>query len=112
LSRCASSGPSNTTVGNSLSPLPNHDSSFYLSTDHEQVWLRLEEQSPERPRHIIQDPQMMVTIAWNPLRFHLLEAISKGNTFNAEYYPAHVLTELLCSARRLMGGDSLFMLTT
>jgi hypothetical protein len=38
---------------------------------------------------------MMVTIAWNPLGFHLLDALPKGNTFNAEYYPAIILTDLL-----------------
>jgi hypothetical protein len=52
---------------------------FYRSTDHEQIWLRGKEQLPERPRHTIQDPKMMVTIAWNPLRFHLLDALPKGN---------------------------------
>jgi hypothetical protein len=30
------------------------ESWFYLSTDHEHLWLCAEEQSPERPRHIIQ----------------------------------------------------------
>jgi hypothetical protein len=42
----------------------------YLSSDHEHIWVRVEEQPPERPRHIIQDPKPMVTIAWNPLGFH------------------------------------------
>jgi hypothetical protein len=31
------------------------ESWFYLATDHEQIWLRVEEHPPERPRHIIQD---------------------------------------------------------
>jgi hypothetical protein len=35
----------------------------YLSTGHEQIWLRVEEHPPGRPRHTIQDPKMMVTIA-------------------------------------------------
>jgi hypothetical protein len=68
---------------------------FYLSTDHEQIWLRVEEQPPERPRHIIQDPKMMVTIAWNPLGFHLLDTLPKGNAFNAEYYRGNILIEIL-----------------
>jgi hypothetical protein len=38
---------------------------------------------------------MMVNIAWNPLRFHLLDALPKGNTFNAEYYRVNIRTELL-----------------
>jgi hypothetical protein len=37
---------------------------------------------------------MMVTIAWNPLGFHLLDALPKGNIFNAEYYRVNLLTGL------------------
>jgi hypothetical protein len=37
---------------------------------------------------------MMVTIALNPLGFHLLDAFPKGNTFNAEYFDVNILTEL------------------
>jgi hypothetical protein len=44
---------------------------------------------------MIQDPKMMVTIAWNPLRFHLLDAPPKSNAFNAEYCRVNILTELL-----------------
>jgi hypothetical protein len=36
---------------------------FYLSTEHEQIGLRVEEQPAARPRHTIQDPKMMVTTA-------------------------------------------------
>jgi histone-lysine N-methyltransferase SETMAR len=37
----------------------------------------------------------MVAIAWNPLRFHFLDALPKGNIFNAEYYHVNILIELL-----------------
>jgi hypothetical protein len=36
-----------------------------------------------------------VTIAWNPLIFHLLDALPKGTTFNAGYYRVNIFTELL-----------------
>jgi hypothetical protein len=54
----------------------------------------------------------MVTITWNPLGFHLLDALPKGNTFNSEYYHGIFSQNFFRSASRLMGGDSLFMLTT
>jgi hypothetical protein len=54
-----------------------------------------EKNPPERPRHTIQGPKVIVTIAWNPLGFHLLDAIPKGNTPNAEYYRVNLLKELL-----------------
>jgi hypothetical protein len=60
------------------------ESRFYLSTDYEQIWLPVEEQPPERPRHTIEDPKMIVTIASNPLGVHLLDALPKGNPFNTE----------------------------
>jgi hypothetical protein len=68
---------------------------FYLYTDHEQIWLRVEEQPLEGPRHTIQDPKLMATIAWNLLGLHLFDALPKGNTFNVEYYRVNILTELL-----------------
>jgi hypothetical protein len=51
---------------------------------------------------------MIVTIAWNPLGFHLLDALPKGNTCNVSIFSQNFFR----SAHRLMGGDSLFMLTT
>jgi hypothetical protein len=66
------SGPLNTTVGSSLSPLTSH--AFIFSTNHEQIWLCAEE-PPETLRDTFQDPKMMMTIAWNPLKFHLLDAL-------------------------------------
>jgi hypothetical protein len=59
--------------------------------------------NPLKDRGILSKTQMMVTIAWNPLGFHLLDALPKSNTFNAEYYNVNLLTELLRSARRLIG---------
>jgi hypothetical protein len=35
---------------------------------------------------------MMVAIAWNPLGFHLLDALPKGDIFDAEYYRVNILT--------------------
>jgi hypothetical protein len=37
----------------------------------------------------------MMNIARNPLGFHLLTALPKGNIFNAQYYPVNILAELL-----------------
>jgi transposase len=71
------------------------DSWFYLSTDHEQIWLQPDQEPPKRAKHTIQDKKIMVTIAWNALGFHLVEALPKGRSFNAEYYRDNILTELI-----------------
>jgi hypothetical protein len=58
------------------------------------IWPRLGGTPPERARHTIQDPNIMVTIAWNPFGFHLIVALPKGRTFNAEYYRDNILAAL------------------
>jgi hypothetical protein len=45
-------------------------------------------------RHKIQNWTIMVAIAWNPLGFPLIVALSKGRTFNAEYYRNNILAAL------------------
>jgi hypothetical protein len=41
----------------------------------------------------------MVRIVWNPMGFHMLEALPKGRTFGAEYYRDNIPTALV-SLRR------------
>jgi hypothetical protein len=71
------------------------ESWFYLPTNHEQPWLRPEEEPHERPRHTVQAQKKMVTIAWNPWGFHLLNALPKGSSFTGEYYCNNILAGLL-----------------
>jgi hypothetical protein len=42
----------------------------------------------------------MVTIAWKPDGFHVIEVLPKGTKFNADYYCSHVLTKLSKTARQ------------
>jgi hypothetical protein len=55
---------------------------------------------------------MMVTNAWNPLGFHLLGELPKGNTFNVEYDRVNIIIELLPLRPQVDGRRLLFMLTT
>jgi hypothetical protein len=71
------------------------ESWFYLSTDHEQIWLRSDEEPPERAKHTIDGKRIMVTIACNPLGFRFVEALRKGRCCNAEYSRGNILTELI-----------------
>jgi hypothetical protein len=56
--------------------------------------LVLGETPPERAMNTIQDRKIMVTIAWNPLGFPLIVALTKERTFNAEYYRNNILVAL------------------
>jgi hypothetical protein len=44
---------------------------------------------------MIGDRKMMVTIVWNPHGFHLIDALPKGQTFNAIYYVNIIIQPLL-----------------
>jgi hypothetical protein len=70
------------------------ESWFYRATDHKQIWLRPGVTSPERAWHTLQDREIMVTIASNPLGFPLIVALSKGRTFNGEYHCDNYLAGL------------------
>jgi hypothetical protein len=44
---------------------------------------------------MIQSKQMMVTIAWNLLEFHIVDVFPKGKVFNTMYYIKHILKSIL-----------------
>jgi hypothetical protein len=48
-------------------------------------------------KHMIGDRKMMVKIVWNPQSFHLVNALLKGQKFNANYYIDIILQPLLKS---------------
>jgi hypothetical protein len=55
------------------------------------------QQPPERVKYMTGDRKMMVTIVWNPQGFHLVNALPKGQKFNAHYYIDRMLQPLLKS---------------
>jgi hypothetical protein len=61
------------------------ESWFYLWTIHETVSVQAGQQPPESVKHMIGDRKMMITIVWNPQGFHLVDALPKGQKFNANY---------------------------
>jgi hypothetical protein len=70
------------------------ESSFYLSTYYEFVWLPRDEKVPERKRHTIQSKKCMFMIVWNSRGFHLIKVLEKGRKFTAGYYIAGILESL------------------
>jgi hypothetical protein len=44
---------------------------------------------------MIGDRKTMITIVWNPHGFHLVDALPKGQKFNASYYINTILHALL-----------------
>jgi histone-lysine N-methyltransferase SETMAR len=70
------------------------ESWFYLTTDHESIWLPEGGAVPERERHTIQSKKFMLTIVWNPSGFHLINILAKGCTFNSTHYITEILSPL------------------
>jgi hypothetical protein len=57
------------------------ESQFYLSMDHERIWLRPHQEPHERAKHTIQHKKIMLIIAWNALGVSLGRGSSKGQAF-------------------------------
>jgi hypothetical protein len=68
------------------------ESWFYLHTDHELIWLQLDDVVPERERHKIQSEKVMLTIAWNHIDFHFIDFLSRRAKFNDTHYIANILS--------------------
>ena len=71
------------------------ESWFYISTDHERIWLTPGEPVPGRERHMIQSPKLTITVVWNTSGFHVVAALPKGLKFNAECDTRGILQEIL-----------------
>jgi hypothetical protein len=66
------------------------ESWLYFRIDYGQVGLQPGEEVPEKERPTIRSGKMMLTIAWNPTGFHLVNVLSKECKFNA----THFITEM------------------
>jgi hypothetical protein len=72
-----------------------NESWFYLSTDHEMIWLQSDEKVSEREWNTIQSKKSMLRIVWNPSRFHFINILSNGCKFNASHYGTDILGPLV-----------------
>jgi transposase len=79
------------------------ESWFYINTEHELIWLQLDEEIPERERGTIQSEKVMLTIVWNLSGFHVINVLPKGFKFNASYYVTQTL-DPLSKWRRIQVG--------
>jgi hypothetical protein len=68
---------------------------LYLTPNYEQARLRPDKEPPEGPKRTIHDKRIMVTMAWNPLEFHMLDALPTGGTFDAEHDRDNIVTALV-----------------
>jgi hypothetical protein len=58
------------------------ESWIYLFSENDLMWTTPGEIVLDRKWHTVQSPKLMLTIVWNPIGFHALEALRKGRKFN------------------------------
>jgi hypothetical protein len=61
------------------------------------IWLPDGDDLPDREKHTIRRPKLMLTFAWNPNGFQIGNAIlcnAKGAIFMAAYYIHNIVTEI------------------
>jgi hypothetical protein len=68
------------------------ESKFYLAPDHEQIWLRPDQEQPESAKRMIHDKIIIMSIAWNSLGFHFVKALPNRRIDNADYDRADIFT--------------------
>jgi hypothetical protein len=61
------------------------ESWIYLFSEHDLIWTAPGETVVDRERHTVQSPKFMLTVAWNPIGFHVMKTLPKGRKFNAQY---------------------------
>jgi hypothetical protein len=67
---------------------------FYLSTDHESIWLSPEDEGWQRERTVVSSPKITLTIVCNPQGFHLIDVLPHGTKCNAGHHISHILSLL------------------
>jgi hypothetical protein len=71
------------------------ESRFYLWTSQETFWVQAGSQPPERVKHTTGGRTLMIILVWNPQDFHLVDALPKGQKFNANYDIDRIVQQFL-----------------
>jgi hypothetical protein len=79
------------------------ESWIYLFSEHDLMWTAPGEIVVDRERHTVQPPKLMLTVVWNPIRFHVLKALPKECKFNTQYSTNDILVAI-SDWRRQAGG--------
>jgi hypothetical protein len=64
---------------------------IYLYCEHHLMWMALGDIVPDTERQTVQSPKLMLSIVWNPSRFHIVKALPKGGKFSEQYYMNNIV---------------------
>jgi hypothetical protein len=77
------------------------ESWIYLFSEHNLMLTAPGEIIVDRERHTVQSPKFLLTVVWNPIGFHVLEALPMGRKFNAQYY---LIIQMISWSQSQIGG--------
>jgi hypothetical protein len=81
---------------------------FCLFYSHDDAYLRPGEEPPVRPKRILEDRKVMVTIGFRMAKFHGMLTLPKGQKFNVMYSTEVILRRVLDSGLKA-GGRQLII---
>jgi hypothetical protein len=79
------------------------ESWIHLFSEHDLMWTAPGEIIVDRDRYTVQSPKFMLTVVWNPIRFHVLKVLPKGRKFNAQYHINDILIAISDWRRQTRG---------
>jgi hypothetical protein len=70
------------------------ESWIYLFSEHDLMWTAPGEIVVDKELHTVRSPKLMLTVVWNPIRFHVLKVLPKGRKSNEQYYTNPILVPI------------------
>ena len=74
--------------------LTGDESWFYLSYEHERMWVESGDEPQKRSKKMIGEEKDLVSVFWNQNGFALVDGLPKGVTFTADYFINNILEKL------------------
>jgi hypothetical protein len=62
--------------------------------DHELICFTPAEMMPERERHMIHSPKLMVMVAWNTIEYHVFATLPKATKCNTGSSTSEILEQI------------------
>jgi hypothetical protein len=78
---------------------------FYLSMDHEMIWLQSDEKVPERECTLFNQKKLMLAIVGNPSDFYFINVLFNGCKFSASNHVTDI-PDPLADWRTVQGWES------
>jgi hypothetical protein len=76
--------------------LTGDESWFFYYTPNSRIWLPPDAETPEVAQRLINMPNIMVMVFWNPSGLYVNRFLERGTSFNSSYFIDYVLSDIEC----------------